>query len=131
MTDLERAKAFFAKDTFATEVTGIEIAEVAKGYAKCRLPIEDKHKNAVGAVMGGVLFTLADFTFAVAANFDADAVTVTLATQIQYLSPAKGDLLFAQSRLLKNGRHNCFYEITVTDNCGTTVAIASVTGAHI
>ncbi len=28
---------------------------------KCSLKIEDRHRNAMGAVMGGVYFTLADF----------------------------------------------------------------------
>jgi len=37
--------------------------------AICSLTLEAKHKNALGAVMGGVYFTLADFAFAVASNW--------------------------------------------------------------
>ncbi len=131
MTDVERATQFFSKDIYATEVTGIVIDAVSKGYAKCSLKIEDRHKNAVSAVMGGVIFTLADFVFAVASNFDSDSVTVTLVSQISYLSSVKGDILYGESRIVKDGRSNCFYEINITDNLGTNVAIVSVTGANL
>ena len=47
MTDLEKAREFFAADRYATEVTGIEIIAVDEHYAKCQLNIEGRHKNAV------------------------------------------------------------------------------------
>ena len=36
------------------------------------MPLEKKHKNALDQVMGGAIFSLADFTLAVALNFDKD-----------------------------------------------------------
>ena len=33
--------------------------------------------------------------------------------------------------LLKDGKRNCFYEISVTDDQGTLVAVVSTTGAHL
>ena len=131
MTDLERAKEFFAKDRYATEATGIVIEAVAPHYAKCSLLLEDRHRNAVGGVMGGVYYTLADFVFAVSTNFDAVLPTVTTVGQISYLSAAKGKQLVAESRLLKDGRTTCFYEITITDELGNPVAVVSMTGAHL
>ena len=131
MTDLEKAKQFFAADRFATEATGVEILEVGEKYAKCRLKTSGIHQTAAGQVMGGVLFTLADFTFAVAANHAASAPTVTVSASISYLAAARGDVLFGESRLLKDGKRNCFYEISVTDEQGTLVAVVSTTGAHL
>lgn len=131
MGDLERARAFFAGDRYATEATGIVIEQVAPRYARCSLQLSGRHRNAVGGVMGGVMYTLADFTFAVATNFDQPAPTVTTVGQICYLSGVKGETLFAESRLLKDGRSTCFYEIKITDELGTDVALVTMTGAHL
>lgn len=131
MTDLERAKEFFAADRYATEATGIEIVAVDKQYAKCKLVTNDIHQNAVGHVMGGVLFTLADFTFAVAANFDAASPTVTASSTISYLTTAKGNVLYAESRVLRDGKRNCFYCIDITDESSTLIATVTITGTHL
>lgn len=131
MTDLERAKQFFAADRYATEVTGIEIVAVGKQYAKCRLETSGIHQNAVGHVMGGVFFTLADFVFAVATNFDAEHPTVTVSSTISYLTVPHDSVLIGESRLLRDGKRNCFYEISITDGQGNLVAVINTTGAHL
>lgn len=131
MTDLERARAFFSKDRYAFEATGIVIEEVGPHYACCSLKLTDRHRNAVGGVMGGVYYTLADFVFAVSTNFDQPVPTVTTVGQICYLSAAKGESLIAKSRLLKDGRSTCFYEISISDDLGNTVALVTMTGAHL
>ena len=127
---LEKAREFFAKDRYATEATGIVIEEVGERYAKCSLKIGDIHKNAVGHVMGGVMFTMADFTFAVATNFE-QTITVSVVASISNLSSPKGDMLISESRLIKDGKRNCFYEINIKDNLGTPVSTVSITGAHL
>ena len=68
MKPTEQIVDLFSKDRFATD-NGAVIAEVDDHYAKCILQLEDRHRNAMGAVMGGVYFTLADFAFAVASNW--------------------------------------------------------------
>lgn len=128
---LEEAKAFFINDRFAMATTGIEIEAVGEHYAKCSLKIDDRHKNAVGQVMGGVAYTLADFVFAVATNNDNEAPTVTTVSQISYLGVAKSDVLIGESRLLKDGRRNCFYQIDITDSLGNAVAVVNTSGAHL
>ena len=62
---IEEVREMFTHDRFATE-NGAVIDEIGDHYAKCSMQLTDKHKNALGAVMGGVPFTLADFAFAVA-----------------------------------------------------------------
>lgn len=130
MKDLEKAKEFFIKDRYAMVTTGIQIEEVDEHYARCSLKLDERHLNAAGHVMGGAVYTLADFTFAVATNFQ-QPVTVTCVSQISYLATPKGDTLYSESRLLKDGRRNCFYEIKITDNLGNDVAIVSTSGAHL
>ena len=70
MKPSEETVRLFEKDRFATD-NGAVIEDVSDHYAKCVLKVEDRHRNAMGSVMGGVYFTLADFAFAVAANWQA------------------------------------------------------------
>lgn len=130
MWTIEDARDYFGKDQFAVVATGIEILQVGENYAKCSFSIEERHQNATGHVMGGAIFTLADFVFAVATN-TREMVTVTTASQISYLSTPKGKTLIGESKLLKDGRKNCFYEIVITDEVGTMVAVVSTTGTHL
>ena len=131
MSDLEEARAYFANDRYATEATGIVIEEVAEHYAKCSLKLDARHLNAVGHVMGGVVYTMADLTFAVSTNFRAERPTVTNVAQVNYLNSHEGDTLFSESRLIKDGRRICFYEIRIWDNTGKDIAIISMNGYHI
>lgn len=127
MSDLESVKQYFSNDRYATECTGIEIEAVSQGYAKCTLKIQPRHCNALGKPMGGAIFTLADFAFAVASNFGDDTV-VSQVSQITYLSAAKGSTLIAQAREVKSGRKTCFYQIEVNDELGTKVAYITASG---
>lgn len=130
MTELEEAREFFIKDRYAMVTTGIEIEEVGEHYAKCSLKLDERHMNATGHAMGGAIYTLADFVFAVATNFK-QPITVTAVSQISYLGAAKGDTLYGESKLLKDGKRTCFYEINITDNLGNAVAVVSTSGSHI
>ncbi|MCQ2082327.1 MAG: PaaI family thioesterase [Lachnospiraceae bacterium] len=127
---LARIKNFFKDDIFATETTGIDIVEVGEGYAKCSMALSKKHFNAANGIMGGAIYTLADFSFAVATNA-SDVRTVTSSGHIQYLSGVKGDTLISEARMLKDGKRVCFYEIIIKDNTGVLVAKASMDGVHL
>ncbi len=130
MSKLEEARNFFKNDLYAAEVTGIEIIDAKEGYAKCELKIRDTHKNALGHVMGGVFFTMADYAFAIASNFN-QPTTVTQTSQIMYLSAVKGDTLYAETELIRAGRRSCFYKITITDNTGAQIAYVTTTGCIV
>ena len=130
MTDLEKARDFFGKDIFASKTTGIEIEEIGDHYAKCVLNITDSHKNAYGGVMGGAIFTLADYTFAVASNFNAPQ-TVSVSSNISFSGMAKGKKLIAESNLIKDGRSTCLYSIEIKDELGTKVAFVTINGMKL
>ena len=127
MSYLEEARTRFAEDLFATEATGIVIEEADVNYAKCRLTIQKKHQNAAGAVMGGAIYTLADFTFAVAAN-TGNPLTVSQTGTVTYLGGAKGKELIAEAKCVKSGRSTCFFLIEVKDELGTLVANVGISG---
>lgn len=123
---LEKVREFFAKDRFATD-SGAVIEEVGERYAKCSMKLGERHKNAVGAVMGGVCFTLADFTFAVAANW-RKACVVSLNSSITYLGAVRGEELIAEAVCIKEGRTTNCYRIDVYDDTGSQVAVVTTTG---
>lgn len=113
------------KDRFATD-NGAEIEEVDDHYAKCSLRIEDRHRNAMGAVMGGVYFTLADFALAVANNWQK-MENVSLNSEITYLTAAKGERLTAEAVCVKSGRTTGYYRIDVRDDLGNLTAAVTAT----
>lgn len=130
MRDIEEIREEFSHDRFATKCAGIFIEEAGPNYAKCSLKIGDDHKNAMGRVMGGAIYTLADFAFAVAAN-NEKVSTVSVQSNISFLGAAKGDTLIAVAQPIKVGRKISVYSITITDDLGTNVAYVTATGAGI
>lgn len=129
MNTIEEVRDFFKGDKFASDA-GMVIDEIGDHSAKCSVLLDERHKNAMGSVMGGVHFTLADFAFAVASNWQGDR-TVALNCDISYLSPVKGKRLIAEASLVKDGRTTCVYMISVTDDLGTNIALIKAMGYHI
>ncbi len=129
MRTLEEVRELFKKDRFATE-NGAVIEAIGAHYAKCSLILNDTHRNAMGAVMGGVYFTLADFAFAVAANWEHTG-TVSLTSEIAYLGAAKGKTLTAEAVCVKDGRTTCFYRIEVKDELGHLACAVTTTGYKV
>ncbi|MDR2438007.1 MAG: hotdog fold thioesterase [Planctomycetaceae bacterium] len=112
----------FKNDRYATEVTGIEIVDAKPGYAKTKLLIQPKHFNAVGIVQGGVVFTLADFAFAVAGNAGVEEVTVAIECHLSFIKPTIAGTLYAEANLLSKTRSLVSYSIPVTNEKGELVA---------
>lgn len=131
MGTLEDAREVFSKDLYATELSGAVIDEIGDNYAKCSMELTPNHKNAYGGIMGGAIYTLADFAFAVASNYGKECATVSLVGQANFMSATKGNKLFAEARLLKAGKRNSFFEVTVTDDLDKLIAVVSFTGAHV
>lgn len=127
MTDLERAQAYFGKDLFATQAAGIRIEQAEPGRAVCVMAVARHHKNALGNVMGGAIFTLADYAFAVASNFD-QTPTVSLSSSITFLTVPKGETLRAEATCVRAGRTTCLYQIQVTDGEGRLCAHVTANG---
>ena len=128
---LEEARAFFSKDRYAAELTGIVIDEIGERYAKCSLEVDARHKNALGFLMGGVAYTLADYAFAVATKSGWQDVTVTTVSEISYFGPCKGGRLIGECRCLKDGKRVCFYRVDISDELGNPVASVSTSGTHL
>ncbi|MBR5527525.1 MAG: PaaI family thioesterase [Clostridia bacterium] len=129
MKTLEEVRKVFEGDRFATE-NGAVIEEIGDHSATCSLIITDSHRNAMGAVMGGTYFMLADFAFAVAANWEKMGC-VSLHSDISFLRTAKGKKLIAKAVCVRDGKSTACYRVDVTDDFGNLTATATVKGYHV
>lgn len=128
--DLETIRAFFTGDRFAVE-NGMVIDQAVPGRAVCSLELTPRHQNAKGAVMGGAIFTLGDFAFAVAANcatLGREEVVVSQSNSITFCRGARGSRLIARAQEVSATRRTRLYEVTVEDDLGTLVARMMVNG---
>lgn len=127
MPTMEELTKRFHEDRFAAQA-GVEIREAEPGRSLCAMPLRPCHMNANNTPMGGAIFTLADFAYAVASNGFTDKIIVSQQVAITFLAPAKGTELLAEAKCLKSGRTTCLYEVDVRDELGTYVAHATVNG---
>ena len=127
MKALAETRNFFEKDAFATGLCGIVIEEATAAYVRCRMPLDDRHLNAMGVVQGGAVFTLCDTAFGVAANADG-GVTVSLGANITFVRPGTGTFLLAEAKCVASTRSTCLYRVEVLDENGALVAFSTVNG---
>ena len=116
---IEEAREFFKGDKFATNL-GVSLEKLDEDSCECSLELNDGHKNAVGGVMGGVMFTLADFAFAVLSN-NLHSPTVAQQVSVNYLSAPKGNRLIARAVCKKNGRSSSIINVDVMDDTGRDI----------
>jgi len=134
MTNLTlKAREVFANDRYATDITGVTLDMVEPRHVCCSLTITPSHRNAMEAVMGGVMFTLADLAFAAAANADVlesggNLAWVSVGSEIHFLAQPKGARLLAEASCVKQGRTTCVFSISIKDELNTPVAMVTTTG---
>ena len=104
-------------DRFA-RFTGVELLEMGDGRAVTRLEIKDHHRNGLGVVQGGALFTLADVAFAAASN-SRGQVAVALNVGITFAKAATTGTLTAEAPEESRGSSRVgSYRINVRDESG-------------
>ncbi|MDP3065318.1 MAG: hotdog fold thioesterase [Methanobacteriaceae archaeon] len=118
---MDQIREFFKRDRFA-DYNGIKLLEIGKGSATAQMAVTEKHLNGISTVHGGALFTLADFTFAVAAN-SWGRVTVATNANISYLKATKSGVLTATAREVSKGFRIANYTVEITDKEGDLVAL--------
>jgi len=117
---MKEYQLFSANDKFAEHV-GIELLEVSKGKAKAKLEIKEEHLNSFKTAHGGVIFALADFVFAVAANSHG-TVAMAINVSISYIKAVTGGTLFAEADEVSLNPKLGTYSVCVTDERGDLVA---------
>ena len=124
--DLEHIRNHYKNDLFATK-NGIVIDSVTEDCVVCSMELSEKHKNAVGGIHGGAIFTLADLAFAAHCNLAVVCgqdigVTVGQSCSISFLKSTRGNCLISKSTCLSKGRSVSVYRICVEDNLGVQIA---------
>ncbi|MGD2124838.1 MAG: PaaI family thioesterase [Desulfobacteraceae bacterium] len=104
---------------------GIQVEEAAKGEARARLePSPALCWPFPGQPHGGVLFTLMDTTMACAvfSELDPGYNCATINTDIQYTSPAKGEVFTCFARTIHRAGHLSFARAEIHDSEGQFLA---------
>lgn len=116
------AEALLAGDA-ASAMLGMQLDEVKPGYARLTMLVRSDMVNGHRICHGGLIFTLADSSFAVSCNSHNER-TVAAAASIDFLAPAlEGDELRAEARELWRSGRSGLYEITVTNQRGERIAL--------
>ena len=116
------AAAMYARDR-ASLALGMKLLEVGPGAARMQMSIRADMVNVHDPCHGGLIFTLADSTFAYACNsHNKNAVAVTCI--IEYMRPAYlGDVLSASGKEQGLEGRNGVYDIRVENQKGELVAL--------
>ena len=105
----------------------IEIVEVNDDHAVVAADVTEKHLNGNGCVQGGMLYTLADFAFAVLGNY-LHPSTVTQSGQITYLRPAFTKRITATAVETERVGHCTVSEVVVKNADGETLCVCHFNG---
>ncbi len=118
---MEKIRKLFENDRYAA-LSNIEVVDISPGKATTRMEVKDMHLNSIGTVHGGAIFTLADFTFALAANSHG-TVTVAINANISYLKAVTNGVLTAEARELSSGGRIGSYTVDIYNDSHDLVAV--------
>jgi acyl-CoA thioesterase len=124
-------EAMFAADRASREFLKMELVSCEPGRAVMRMQVRAEMLNGHEICHGGLIFTLADSTFAFACN-SHNKVTVAAGCSIEFLKPGHlGDMLTCEGvEQVLQGRHG-IYDMKVTNQRGEVVAMFRGKSAHI
>ena len=124
-------QAMFAADAASREFMQMELLSCEPGRAVMRMTVREPMLNGHKICHGGLIFTLADSTFAFACN-SHNKVAVAAGCSIEFLKPGQlGDVLTCEGvEQVLQGRHG-IYDMKVTNQRGEVVAMFRGKSAQI
>jgi len=139
MSDVKNAEALarrvgesmFAADRASREFMQMELLSCVPGRAVMRMTVRKDMLNGHEICHGGLIFTLADSTFAFACN-SYNKVAVAAGCSIEFLKPAQlGDVLTCEGvEQTLQGRHG-IYDMRVSNQRGEVIAMFRGKSAQI
>lgn len=109
-------------DRFANGI-GARLTEIREGYARAEIDIDERHLNGAGVCQGGVIFTLADLSFAGVAN-SRSILTLGISNTITFLHAAQlGDHLTAECTETFDHHKLPYCDIKISNQNGKLVAV--------
>ena len=114
-------------DRFAANI-GAQLTEIREGYARAELTVGESHINAAGVCQGGVMYTLADLSFAAVANCHG-TLTLGISNTITILRSARlGDHLVAECTEILDHKRLPYCDIKVRNSEGDLLAVMTGLG---
>ncbi len=128
--NLDRMAKVIAAMPF-TKHLAMEFVEGGEGFARVRMRYQDENSTVGRALHGGALASLIDTTGAMAAWTTAQIATPryfgsTVGVNVNYLSGAIGEDVFAEGRILKRGKEIIYTDVRVTNEAGKLLAQGTV-----
>ena len=113
------------------KLLGMKVVELAEGYARVTIPVDQRLDSRNQALHGGVLSSLADTAIAMAVFtvIKPAQTPVTIELNINYLKPLQGPQAIAEARIISKGRTIVVGDIDITDNTGRMIAKSRATYA--
>lgn len=117
------------QDYFGVEIPfarhiGVTAISKEPGRVRLKIDLEAYHGNNLGIAHGGAILTLLDIALGSAARTTVGVPVMTIDIQASFLAPGKGTL-YAEGRVVKQGRSIVFCEGDVKDENGELLAKAS------
>ena len=126
--NVEFAREYQKRIPFVTHLR-ILTETLGEGSARLSLPIEPHLTNSLGTVHGGVIMSLLDVALCTAARTlhpeSIGVITIDLSTS--FIGGASGKKLYADARVMRDGRSMSFVEAEAKNEDGSLVAKAIAT----
>ena len=108
-------------DRFANGI-GASLTEVGQGYAIAQLTVTEQHLNGAGVCQGGVIYTLADLSFAAVANSHG-ILSLGISNTITFMRSAQlGDILTAECTEVLDHHRLPYCDIRIKNQNGDIIA---------
>ena len=115
------AEAMYARD-LASQALGMRIVRVGAGHAELSMRVRGDMLNGHLTCHGGLIFSLADSTFAFVCN-SYNLTTVASGCTIEFVAPAReNDVLTAVAQERSVSGRTGVYDIEVTNQDGAAIA---------
>ena len=128
--NLDRIAKVIAAMPF-TKHLAMEFVEGGEGFARIRMRYQDENSTIGKALHGGAIASLIDTAGAMAAWTTAQIASPkyfgsTVGVNVNYLSGAIGEDVFAEGRILKRGKEIIYTDVRVTNEAGKLLAQGTV-----
>ena len=100
---------------------GMRLAELGDGWARGELQLEERHRNPMGIVHGGVYCTMMDQVAGTAAC-TRGSICRTVNCEVRFLAPAQGGHLTSRAEAVRMGRSIAVIRAWVEDAVGAVCA---------
>lgn len=132
MVSLEELQAHVDRVPIYEKFCG-RVQEIREGYCKIMIPYSPALTNTWKTIHGGVYMTVADLTvflaLATVYGLDTSGNLSTVEIKTNFLNPSREDI-YAEARIIKNGRSIVFGDVSITDTKGVVVSHSTVTYAR-